>query len=71
MVSVIFAVLKDLRYFLAFYGFALALFGLIYTLLLVSPDGGEEEYSGISVWFGYFIMSFRASIGDFPVGTIN
>jgi len=55
----------DLSYFLAFYGFVIIFIGNLFAQLFIEiEDNGTDYYEGIS-YFGYYIMAFRASTGDF------
>eukprot|EP00347_Sterkiella_histriomuscorum_P022696 403337500 len=65
-VSMLKAVFMDLRYFIMLYGFVLVVYGLIFTLLKIKTSDENIEYNGIN-YFGYFIMAFRASTGDFQI----
>eukprot|EP00347_Sterkiella_histriomuscorum_P000920 403374018 len=65
-VSMLKAVFMDLRYFIMLYGFVLIVYGLIFTLLRIKTSSENIEYEGIN-YFGYFIMAFRASTGDFQI----
>eukprot|EP00347_Sterkiella_histriomuscorum_P001412 403372132 len=65
-VSMLKAVFMDLRYFIMLYGFVLIVYGLIFTLLKIKTSSDNIEYEGIN-YFGYFIMAFRASTGDFQI----
>ncbi|CDW83686.1 serine threonine protein kinase [Stylonychia lemnae] len=65
-VSMLKAVFIDLRYFIALYAFVIVLYALIFTLLEIKTSDEDVEYDGISL-FGYFIMAFRASTGDFQI----
>eukprot|EP00347_Sterkiella_histriomuscorum_P023097 403335961 len=65
-VSMLKAVFMDLRYFIMLYGFVLIVYGLIFTLLKIKTSDENVEYDGIN-YFGYFIMAFRASTGDFQI----
>eukprot|EP00347_Sterkiella_histriomuscorum_P008970 403343034 len=65
-VSMLKAVFMDLRYFIMLYGFVLIVYGLIFTLLRIKTSSDNIEYEGIN-YFGYFIMAFRASTGDFQI----
>ena len=67
LVSMIEGVFADIGYFISFYLIVVVMYGCIFTLMLTSITGGKmdiEEYSGIGL-VGYFIMSFRTSMGDF------
>eukprot|EP00347_Sterkiella_histriomuscorum_P004138 403361610 len=70
LVSMLEAVFLDLKYFITFYLMILSLYAIIFTLLLYNGDAIPEEYSGINL-MGYFIMSFRTSMGDFQVDNYN
>eukprot|EP00347_Sterkiella_histriomuscorum_P011986 403370332 len=65
-VSMLQAVFKDIKYFILLYSFVIIMYGLIFTLLNIKPDDENVHYQGIS-YFGFFIMAFRASTGDFQV----
>eukprot|EP00347_Sterkiella_histriomuscorum_P019929 403339764 len=65
-VSMLKAVFMDLRYFIMLYVFVLIVYGLIFTLLKIKTSPDNIEYEGIN-YFGYFIMAFRASTGDFQI----
>eukprot|EP00347_Sterkiella_histriomuscorum_P019350 403341975 len=65
-VSMLKAVFMDLRYFIMLYVFVLVVYGLIFTLLKIKTSDQSVEYEGIN-YFGYFIMAFRASTGDFQI----
>eukprot|EP00347_Sterkiella_histriomuscorum_P020414 403337896 len=60
------AVFLDLRFFIMLYAFVVIVYGLIFTLLKIKTSDENIEYDGIS-YFGYFIMAFRASTGDFQI----
>ena len=62
--SMIEAVFFDLKYFIALYSLVVILYAMIFTLLLSKPGETPDEYKGINL-MGYFIMSFRSSMGDF------
>eukprot|EP00347_Sterkiella_histriomuscorum_P003812 403362845 len=66
-VSMLKAVFMDLRFFIMLYAFVVIVYGLIFTLLKIKTSDENIEYDGISQ-FGYFIMAFRASTGDFQIG---
>eukprot|EP00347_Sterkiella_histriomuscorum_P006293 403353324 len=72
LVSMIQAVFYDLRFFISFYTIVLVLYGMMFTLLQIQTqdDSDTNLYEGIDLT-GYFIMAFRASIGDFQVDTFN
>eukprot|EP00347_Sterkiella_histriomuscorum_P001568 403371532 len=70
LVSMIEAVFFDLKYFIALYTLVVVLYAMIFTLLLSKPGETPEEYKGINL-MGYFIMSFRTSMGDFQVDNYN
>ena len=57
-------VFLDLKYFIALYAIVILLYGLIFTLLRIKTSDEDNEYDGLS-YFGFFIMAFRASMGDF------
>eukprot|EP00347_Sterkiella_histriomuscorum_P014859 403359252 len=76
-VSMLRAVVNDLKYFISLYAFVIIMYGLIFSLLNIQTDaalddGSNEQsyYKGVS-YFGYFIMAFRASTGDFQVDNFN
>ena len=67
------SVFSDLGYFILLYALVIILYGLIFTLIGVQVASDSEYmayYNGISN-FGYFVMSFRTSIGDFQVDSFN
>ena len=64
LVSMLKEVFYDLRYFISLYGIVVFLYGLIFTLLKIKTSDEDVEYDGLS-YFGYYIMAFRASMGDF------
>ena len=66
LVSMLREVFYDLRYFISLYGFVIIFYGLIFTLLKIKSTEEDNEYEGIS-YFGYYIMAFRASTGDFQL----
>ncbi|CDW82402.1 serine threonine protein kinase [Stylonychia lemnae] len=70
LVQMLRAVFVDLKFFIALYGIVIVLYGLIFTLLEIKTDEDNIEYEGIS-YFGYYIMSFRASTGDFQVDNFH
>ncbi|CDW79046.1 serine threonine protein kinase [Stylonychia lemnae] len=70
LVQMLRAVFVDLKFFIALYGIVIVLYGLIFTILEIKADVDDSEYQGIS-YFGYFIMSFRASTGDFQVDNFH
>eukprot|EP00347_Sterkiella_histriomuscorum_P007196 403349897 len=70
LVSMIEAVFLDLKFFIALYSMVLALYAMIFTLLLAKPGEVPEEYQGIGL-IGFFVMSFRTSMGDFQVDDYN
>eukprot|EP00347_Sterkiella_histriomuscorum_P000105 403377162 len=71
LVSMLQAVFLDLRYFILLYSFVIALYGLIFSMLHISTNEEENDlYKGMN-YSKYFIMAFRASIGDFQTGTFN
>ncbi|CDW80200.1 serine threonine protein kinase [Stylonychia lemnae] len=70
LVQMLRAVFVDLKFFIALYGIVIVLYGLIFTLLMIKADDADLQYQGIS-YFGYFVMSFRASTGDFQVDNFN
>eukprot|EP00347_Sterkiella_histriomuscorum_P018610 403344863 len=63
------AVFMDLRFFIMLYAFVVIVYGLIFTLLKIKTSDENIEYDGIS-YFGYFIMAFRASTGDFQIDNL-
>eukprot|EP00347_Sterkiella_histriomuscorum_P023405 403334763 len=69
IVSMLKAVFMDLRFFIMLYAFVVVVYGLIFTLLKIKTSDENIEYDGIS-YFGYFIMAFRASTGDFQIDNI-
>eukprot|EP00347_Sterkiella_histriomuscorum_P018607 403344872 len=68
-VSMLKAVFMDLRFFIMLYAFVVIVYGLIFTLLKIKTSDENIEYDGIS-YFGYFIMAFRASTGDFQIDNL-
>eukprot|EP00347_Sterkiella_histriomuscorum_P018211 403346367 len=68
-VSMLKAVFMDLRFFIMLYAFVVIVYGLIFTLLKIKTSEENIEYDGIS-YFGYFIMAFRASTGDFQIDNL-
>eukprot|EP00347_Sterkiella_histriomuscorum_P003541 403363900 len=68
-VSMLKAVFMDLRFFIMLYAFVVIVYGLIFTLLKIKTSDENIEYDGIS-YFGYFVMAFRASTGDFQIDNI-
>eukprot|EP00347_Sterkiella_histriomuscorum_P018376 403345736 len=69
IVSMLKAVFMDLRFFIMLYAFVVIVYGLIFTLLKIKTSDENIEYDGIS-YFGYFVMAFRASTGDFQIDNI-
>eukprot|EP00347_Sterkiella_histriomuscorum_P003781 403362967 len=65
-VTMLQAVFYDIKYFILLYAFVIFMYGLIFTLLRIKTSEENDDYEGISL-FGYFIMAFRASTGDFQV----
>eukprot|EP00347_Sterkiella_histriomuscorum_P013718 403363632 len=68
-VTMLKAVFYDIRYFISLYSFVVIVYGLIFTLLKIKTSDENVEYTGID-YFGYFIMSFRASMGDFQIDNL-
>eukprot|EP00347_Sterkiella_histriomuscorum_P017795 403347964 len=64
--SMLKAVFFDIRYFILLYTFVIGMYGLIFTLLKIKANDDDTYYEGIS-YLGFFVMSFRASIGDSQV----
>eukprot|EP00347_Sterkiella_histriomuscorum_P023209 403335532 len=64
LVSMLAAVFVDLKYFIGFFVIFILQFGIIFAILFNATD--IEEYNGISI-FGYLMMAFRTSSGDFNV----
>ena len=64
LVSMLLEVFLDLKYFISLYAIIILMYGLIFTLLKIKTSEEDTEYQGIN-YFGYFIMAFRASTGDF------
>lgn len=67
--SMLRAVFVDIRYFISLYSFVLGVYGYVFSLLKIPVDDPENDgqfYSNVS-YFGYFIMSFSASVGDSQV----
>eukprot|EP00347_Sterkiella_histriomuscorum_P017796 403347960 len=64
LVSMMSAVIIDLKYFVAFFVICIFQFGLIFVILFDAIE--VEEYNGIHI-FAYFVMAFRTSLGDFNV----
>ena len=64
LVSMLKEVFLDLKYFISLYAIVIIFYGLIFTLLRIKTSEDDIEYEGIS-YFGYYIMAFRASTGDF------
>ncbi|CDW78462.1 wd-40 repeat protein [Stylonychia lemnae] len=62
LVYMLLGVFLDIRYFLTFYLVFIILFSLQFSVLFNGST--PEQYSGINQ-FGYFIMAFRLSTGDF------
>eukprot|EP00347_Sterkiella_histriomuscorum_P008062 403346519 len=65
-VTMLQAVFYDIKYFILLYIFVILIYGLIFTLLNIQTSEENTDYQGISL-FGYFIMAFRASTGDFQL----
>eukprot|EP00347_Sterkiella_histriomuscorum_P008487 403344908 len=65
-VTMLQAVFYDIKYFILLYVFVIFMYGLIFTLLRIKTSEEDDDYEGISL-FGYFIMAFRASTGDFQI----
>lgn len=64
LVSMLLNVFFDVRYFLIFYFIIISLFGLMFNLLKIQSNDDNDAYQGIS-YAGYYVMAYRASIGDF------
>eukprot|EP00347_Sterkiella_histriomuscorum_P012349 403368936 len=64
LVSMMAGVIQDIGYFLAFFVIMLIQFGILFTILFQASD--LEQYSGLGN-FGYLMMSFRLSAGDFEL----
>ncbi|CDW83104.1 wd-40 repeat protein [Stylonychia lemnae] len=64
LVSMMGGVFKDIYYFILFFVIFILQFGLIFIILFSAQY--LEEYDGIGT-FGYFLMIFRISSGDFAV----
>lgn len=67
LVSMLHGVFLDLKYFMAFYTMVLLVFTFLFSVLSLQLG---EAYGGIG-GVGYFIMSFRASTGDFELDNYN
>eukprot|EP00347_Sterkiella_histriomuscorum_P007289 403349528 len=65
-VTMLQAVFYDIKYFILLYVSVIFMYGLIFTLLRIQTSEENDDYDGINL-FGYFIMAFRASTGDFQV----
>eukprot|EP00347_Sterkiella_histriomuscorum_P020584 403337249 len=65
-VTMLQAVFYDIKYFILLYAFVIFIYGLIFTLLKIKTSEENDDYQGINL-FGYFIMAFRASTGDFQI----
>ncbi|CDW84834.1 wd-40 repeat protein [Stylonychia lemnae] len=62
LVQMIAKVFQDLKFFIAFFLIFIVQFGLIFTVLFKAAP--IEEYDGVNA-FGYYLMIFRISAGDF------
>jgi hypothetical protein len=61
LVSMLIGVFADLKFFFMFYLMILILFSLIFVNLGLTLDDNLKILSG----FGYLIMAYRTSLGDF------
>jgi hypothetical protein len=57
-------VFKDIKYFLYFFLIILIEFGILFILIFKAAD--MSQYKGLGT-FGYIMMSFRLSTGDFEL----
>ncbi|CDW79775.1 wd-40 repeat protein [Stylonychia lemnae] len=64
LVSMMSGVFRDIYYFILFFLIFIFQFGIIFVILFSAQE--VDEYSGIGT-FGYFLMIFRISSGDFAV----
>jgi hypothetical protein len=62
LVSMLIGVFADLKFFFLFYIIMLVMFTLIFLNLTLTLD---ENMSTVSGGFGYLILAFRTSLGDF------
>ncbi|CDW87575.1 UNKNOWN [Stylonychia lemnae] len=62
LVQMITKVFQDLKFFIAFFLIFIVQFGLIFTVLFKAAP--IDEYEGVNA-FGYYLMIFRISAGDF------
>ena len=67
LVQMMLGVFSDLKFFLAFYLLVLLLFAELFWILSFKLG---EEYAGVGN-FGYLLMSFRTSAGDFGIGEME
>ena len=63
LVPMMIGVFSDLKYFMMFFIFVIALFGILFSILLQETS---DTYNGISS-VGNFMMVFRTSLGDFDL----
>lgn len=61
-------VLRDMIYFLAYYFLFILFFGILFAILFTNPH--LDEYNGIN-FFGYLVMAYRLSLGDFTTDYIS
>ena len=69
LVQMMNGVFGDLKYFMGFFLLFIINFGIIFVILL-SNTAAPEEYDGLGV-FGFFLMAFRTSSGDFYVDSFK
>ena len=61
LVSMLIGVFKDLKFFFIFYLLILIMFSIMFFCLALTLDENLSLLSG----FGYLIMAYRTSLGDF------
>eukprot|EP00347_Sterkiella_histriomuscorum_P010233 403377082 len=64
LVSMMAGVFKDIKYFLYFFSIILVEFGILFIIIFQAGD--LPQYKGLG-HFGYLMMSFRLSTGDFEL----
>lgn len=64
LVSMMAGVFKDIKYFLAFFTIILIEFGILFIIIFQAES--RDNYKGLGA-FGYLMMSFRLSTGDFEL----
>lgn len=67
MITLLFSVFFDLRYFLLFFGLVIGAFSVALAILLTDTSDDYNQVKAISV----YILALRQSIGDYDTSTVT